>query len=58
MQINRRRFLAGIAAVGGMRVAPQLGALVARKIAQRRVLTLVYDKAAGGMRAVEKLVPR
>lgn len=38
-------------ALAVMRIAP-----VATKPPVRRVLTLVYDKAFGGMRAVERIV--
>ena len=52
-KLTRRGFIAVTAAAGGARVLPPLVA----KVAQRRVLTLVYDKALGMMRAVDRLVP-
>lgn len=51
MQLNRRGFLISAGAVGVARAVP----LVAKPPA-RRVLTLVYDKALGMMRAVERVV--
>ena len=42
-----------MAAAGSIRVVPQV---VARS-GGRRILTLVYDKSLGMMRAVERLVP-
>lgn len=50
--VSRRGFLAGSAAVGAARVMPQV---IARPPG-RRILTLVYDKALGGLRAVERVV--
>ncbi len=52
MQVNRRGFLVGSGAAVAVRFVPQ----VARP-GGRRVLTLVYDKALGMMRAVERIVP-
>jgi len=49
--MNRRGFLITTGAVAVARVVP-----VAVKPPARRILTLVYDKALGGMRAVERLV--
>ena len=50
--LSRRGFMvlsaAGIAARGVPRMAGPTG---------RRVLTLVYDKALGAMRAVDRLIP-
>lgn len=51
MTLSRRGFLAGTSAALAVRVVPALPAL-----RSRRVLTLVYDKALGGMRAVEKVI--
>ena len=51
MQINRRNFLIGAGAAGAVRVVPVLPRAPAR-----RVLTLVYDKSLGMMRAVERVV--
>ncbi|WGI23046.1 Tat pathway signal protein [Amylibacter sp. IMCC11727] len=50
--LTRRTFLATTAAVASVRAIPQ----VAKSPAPRRILTLVYDKALGGMRAIDKLV--
>ncbi|MEJ6399447.1 Tat pathway signal protein [Yoonia sp. 208BN28-4] len=52
MNLSRRGFLATGAAAAGMRAVPQ-----AAKPNGRRILTLVYDKALGMMRAVERVVP-
>ena len=53
MKLSRRGFLASTGAAVAVRVVPQ----VATKTGGRRVLTLVYDKALGMMRAVERVVP-
>jgi hypothetical protein len=50
---SRRQFLATTLAVGAMRAVPPL--VTATR--QRRVLTLVYDKAIGAMRAIDRVVP-
>lgn len=52
MRLNRRGFLIGVGAAGVARAVP-----VVSKPSGRRVLTLVYDKALGMMRAVERVVP-
>ncbi|MEL6620669.1 MAG: Tat pathway signal protein [Pseudomonadota bacterium] len=51
--LSRRGFLAAAAAAGAVRVAPGLAA----RSGGRRILTLVYDKGLGMMRAVERFVP-
>ncbi len=51
--LNRRGFLALAAASGAARALPPLVA----RTGGRRILTLVYDKSLGMMRAVERLVP-
>lgn len=52
-KLTRRGFLATTGAAVGLRgVAP-----FARSGSGRRILTLVYDKSLGMMRAVEKVVP-
>ena len=51
MQLSRRGFLAGTGAAAVVRVVP-----VVAKPQGRRILTLVYDKALGMMRAVERVV--
>lgn len=50
--LTRRTFLASTAAAASVRVVPQ----IAKAPPARRILTLVYDKALGGMRAIDKLV--
>lgn len=51
--LSRRGFLAATAAAGVARALPP----VVVRLKQRRVLTLVYDKALGMMRAVDRLIP-
>ncbi|WP_127115549.1 Tat pathway signal protein [Shimia sediminis] len=51
--LSRRGFIAASLATGLVRSVPTLGG----RVAGRRVLTLVYDKSLGMMRAVERLVP-
>ena len=53
MKLSRRGFLASTGAAVAVRAVPQ----VATKTGGRRVLALVYDKALGMMRAVERVVP-
>lgn len=53
-KLTRRGFIGTAAAAASLRGA---GVAVARG-KMRPVLTLVYDKSLGMMRAVEKLVPR
>ncbi len=52
MKLNRRMFLVTSVAAAGARVLPQTAA----KQGGRRILTLVFDKSAGAMRAVERVV--
>lgn len=52
MSISRRGFLLSTGAAAAVRVMPQL----AGKAGGRRILTLVYDKSLGMMRAVERVV--
>ena len=52
MKPSRRGFFALTIAAGAARILPK----VAPKLVQRRVLTIYYDKAAGAMRAIEKIV--
>lgn len=52
MDLSRRGFLAATGAAAVVRVAPTVG-----RPAGRRILTLVYDKALGMMRAIERIVP-
>ncbi|MEL7099965.1 MAG: Tat pathway signal protein [Pseudomonadota bacterium] len=49
MKLTRRTFLATSAAAAGARLVPAFRG--------RRVLTLVYDKSIGAMRAIDRLVP-
>lgn len=53
MKLTRRGFIASAVAAGSVRSLPSL----ASKAGGRRILTLVYDKSIGAMRAIEKLVP-
>lgn len=52
-KLTRRGFIAATIAAGTVRALPQIAA----KTGTRRILTLVYDKGLGMMRAVEKVVP-
>ena len=49
--LNRRGFLMTAVAAATVRSVPQLA-----QPSGRRILTLVYDKALGAMRAVERVV--
>lgn len=51
--LTRRTFMATALAAAGARALPPLAA----RLGQRRVLTLVYDKSIGAMRAIDRLVP-
>lgn len=51
--LTRRSFFIATAAAGAARVIGPL----ATRLRARRVLTLVRDKASGGMRAVDRIVP-
>ena len=51
--LTRRSFIAATIAAGGVRAVP----MVATRTGGRRILTLVYDKSLGMMRAIEKVVP-
>jgi len=53
MELSRGGFLVSTGAAFAVRVVPQ----VATKTGGRPILTLVYDKALGMMRAVERMVP-
>lgn len=53
MKLSRRGFLISSGAALTVRAVPQ----VASNTGGRRILTLVYDKALGMMRAVERVVP-
>ena len=52
MKLTRRGFLASAAAAGSVRAVPQ----VVARVKTRRILTLVYGKSLGMMRAVERVV--
>ncbi|MGX9356923.1 Tat pathway signal protein [Roseobacteraceae bacterium S113] len=52
MALSRRAFIAATLAASGARLVPLVGRTPAK-----RVLTLVYDKSIGAMRAVDRLVP-
>ena len=52
-KLDRRTFLATLASAGAVRALPPLAA----RPAGRRILTLVYDKSLGMMRAIDRLVP-
>ena len=52
-QFTRRGFIAATLAAGSVRTIPA----IATKTGGRRILTLVYDKGLGMMRAVERVVP-
>lgn len=51
--LNRRGFIAATLAAGALRSVP----MIASNPGTRRILTLVYDKGLGMMRAVERVVP-
>ncbi len=53
MKLNRRLFIAGCGSLGVTRLAPK----VVTSAPGRRVLTLVYDKSLGMMRAIDRVVP-
>ena len=52
-KLTRRAFIATALAAGSVRAIPQ----IAKTTGGRRILTLVYDKSLGMMRAVERVVP-
>ncbi|SHJ15680.1 hypothetical protein SAMN05444000_105185 [Shimia gijangensis] len=51
--MSRRGFIAATLATGVARSVPT----IVTRTSGRRILTLVYDKSLGMMRAVERLVP-
>ena len=51
--LTRRSFLLTATAAAGARVLPT----VVQAVRQRRILTLVYDKSLGMMRAIDRVVP-
>ena len=52
-KLTRRGFIGTTLAAGAVRDVPT----VASKTGSRRILTLVYDKSLGMMRAIDRLVP-
>lgn len=52
-KITRRTLLATGSAAIGARFAPKL----AGSAGGRRILTVYFDKAAGAMRAIERVIP-
>jgi len=50
--LSRRTLLGGAVAAGTVRTLPK----TVIKLRPKRVLSLVYDKALGGLRAVDRLV--
>lgn len=53
MKLNRRHFIAACASFGVVRSTPKL----VTSAPGRRVLTLVYDRSLGMMRAIDRVVP-
>jgi hypothetical protein len=51
--LSRRGFIAAAIAAGSVRSLPT----IASKVGGKRILTLVYDKSLGMMRAIDRLVP-
>lgn len=51
--MNRRAFLVASASAGALKALPKIAANPAGK----RVLTLVYDRSLGMMRAIDRVVP-
>ncbi len=54
--MNRRTFLLASASAGALKAAPQIGQ-IAKSPAGKRILTLVYDRSIGAMRAIDRVVP-
>jgi len=52
LKMSRRGFLVTSSAAATARFVPKIA-----NPSGRRILTLVYDKALGGLRAVERVVP-
>ncbi len=52
-RFTRRGFIAATVAASAVRAIP----MVASRPAARRILTLVYDRKLGMMRAIDRLVP-
>ncbi|MDX1784734.1 Tat pathway signal protein [Roseovarius sp. ZX-A-9] len=51
--LSRRGFIAATLAAGAARTLPA----IATRTGGRRILTLIYDKSLGMMRAVDRWVP-
>lgn len=51
-KMTRRGFLGSAAAAASLKAAPMI-----KTSSGRRILTLVYDKSLGMMRAIERVVP-
>ena len=51
--MNRRAFLAATASAGALKALPK----IATQSGGKRVLTLVYDRSLGMMRAIDRVVP-
>ncbi len=51
-ELTRRGFIAATIAAGSVRTLPQ----IAKAPPARRILTLVYDKSIGAMRAIDRVV--
>ena len=49
--LSRRGFIAATLAAGSLRVVPRI------VLREKSVLTLVYDKALGAMRAIDRVLP-
>ncbi len=49
--LSRRGFIAATIAAGTLRTVPRV------VLREKHVLTLVYDKALGAMRAIDRVVP-
>jgi hypothetical protein len=54
-KLTRRGFIAGTVAATTLRATPVVTKLAPQ--GGKRILTLVYDKSMGMMRAVERVVP-
>lgn len=50
--MSRRGFIATAVAAGSIRAIPP----IATRLGGKRILTLVYDKSIGAMRAIDRLV--
>ena len=55
--LTRRGFLATCLAAASARALPPVAERVLPQLRQKRILTLVYDKSVGAMRAIDRIVP-